>query len=130
VDGSGLLGRDGRVRIGEVRRELEPRLHPIQRFRQLLFRPRLGFGWPLWVDAPSFDIGDHVRVKDVDAPGDEAQLLDACAAIARHRLDPTRPLWELWLLPGLSEGRVGVYFRLPSRLRRRRRGTGRLRGAP
>jgi diacylglycerol O-acyltransferase / wax synthase len=112
VDGSTLLDRDGRVRIEEVCRNLEPRLHGIPRFRQLLFRPRLGFGWPLWVDAPSFDIADHVRVKDVETPGDEAELLDACSAIALHRLDPTRPLWELWLLPGLADERVGVYFRL------------------
>jgi diacylglycerol O-acyltransferase len=112
VDGRALLDPDGRVRIQEVCRNLEPRLHAIPRFRQLLFRPRLGFGWPLWVDAPSFDIADHVHIKDVEPPGDEPQLLDACSAIARHRLDPARPPWELWLLSGLSEGRVGVYFRL------------------
>src|SRR4249919_357017 len=71
VDGTGLLDRGGRVRIEEVRRKLEPRLH-LPRFRQLLFRPRLGFGWPLWIDAPSFDIAHHVRVKELGAPGDEA----------------------------------------------------------
>jgi diacylglycerol O-acyltransferase len=112
VDGGTLIDRTGRVLIEEVRRNLEPRLHAIPRFRQLLFRPRRGFGWPLWVDAPSFDIADHVLVKEIEPPGDEARLLDACSAIARHRLDPARPLWELWLLPGLPEGRVGVYFRL------------------
>lgn len=112
ADGTDLLDHDGGLRIEEVRRKLEPKLHPIPRFRQLLLRPRLGFGWPLWIDAPSFDIAHHVRVKELEAPGDEARLLEACAAIARRRLDPARPLWELWLLPGLSEHRVGVYFRL------------------
>jgi WS/DGAT/MGAT family acyltransferase len=112
LDGEGLLEPDGRVRIEEVRRVLEPRLHRIPRFRQLLCRPRLGLGWPLWVDAPSFDIADHIRVHTVNAPGDEAQLLQACQELARRKLDPTRPLWELWLLPGLQERRVAVYFRL------------------
>ena len=40
LDGTGLLDRDGRIRIEEVRGKLEPRLHQIPRFRQLLFRPR------------------------------------------------------------------------------------------
>ena len=112
LDGTGLLDRDGRVRIETVRRHLEPRLHAIPRFRQLLVRPRLGLGWPLWVDAPSFDIADHVRVHAVDPPGGEAQLLHACEELSRRRLDPARPLWELWLLPGLPERRVGALVRL------------------
>ena len=29
-----------------------------------------------------------------------------------RRLDPARPLWELWLLPGLPDRRVGAYLRL------------------
>lgn len=85
LDGAGLLDRDGRVRIEAVRRQLEPRLHLVPRFRQLLYRPRLGLGWPLWVDAPSFDLADHIRVHTLAAPGDQAQLLQACQDLARRR---------------------------------------------
>ena len=112
LDGTRLLDRDGRVRVDAVRRHLEPRLHLVPRFRQLLYRPRLGLGWPLWVDAPSFDLADHVRVHPVAKPGDQAQLLQACQELARPRLDPALPLWELWLLPGLPQGRVGAYLKL------------------
>jgi WS/DGAT/MGAT family acyltransferase len=112
LDGTGLLDRDGHVRAEEVCRHLEPRLHLVPRFRQLLYRPRLGLGWPLWVDAPSFELRDHVRVQPLGAPGDEVQLLRACQDLARRRLDPARPLWELWLLPGLPEGRVGALLRV------------------
>ena len=112
LDGASLLDRDGRVRIEDVRRQLEPRLHLVPRFRQLLYRPRLGLGWPLWVDASSFDLADHIRVHEVDPPGDETQLLEACQELARRRLDPARPLWELWLLPGLPERRMGAFLRL------------------
>jgi hypothetical protein len=52
LDGTSLLDHDGRVRIEAIREQLEPRLHLVPRFRQLLYRPRLGLGWPLWVDAP------------------------------------------------------------------------------
>jgi WS/DGAT/MGAT family acyltransferase len=112
LDGASLLDRGGQVRIEAVRDQLEPRLHLVPRFRQLLYRPSLGLGWPLWVDAPTFDLADHVRVHSVPAPGGEAQLLAACQDLAARRLDPARPLWELWLLPGLPDRRVGAYLRL------------------
>jgi diacylglycerol O-acyltransferase len=112
LDGTSLLDPDGHLLIEVVRRQLEPRLHLVPRFRQLLYRPRRGLGWPLWVDAPSFDLADHLRVHALGAPGDETQLLRACAELARRRLDPTRPLWELWLLPGLPQRRVGALLRL------------------
>jgi WS/DGAT/MGAT family acyltransferase len=112
LDGTSLLDRDGRVRSEAVRARLEPRLDLVPRFRQLLYRPRLGLGWPLWVDAPRFDLHDHLRVHPVAAPGGQAQLLQACQELAGRRLDPARPLWELWLLPGLPDRQVGAYLRL------------------
>jgi WS/DGAT/MGAT family acyltransferase len=111
-DGASLLDRGGRVRIQAVREQLEPGLRLVPRFRQLLYRPRLGLGWPLWVDAPTFDLADHIRVHPVAAPGGQAELLAACQELAERRLDPARPLWELWLLPGLPDRRVGAYLRL------------------
>ena len=113
LDGASLLDPGGRVRIEAVRTRLEPRLHLVPRFRQLLYRPSLGRGWPLWVDAPTFDLADHIRLRPVAAPGGESELLAACQELAERRLDPARPLWELWLLPGLPDRRV----------RRRRRST-------
>ena len=113
LDGTSLLDDEGRVRVDAVRRHLEPRLHLVPRFRQLLYRPRRGRGWPLWVDAPSFDLADHVRVHPVAAPGDQGQLLRSCQQLARRPFDPARPLWELWLLHGLAHGNVGVLFRRP-----------------
>jgi WS/DGAT/MGAT family acyltransferase len=112
LDGARLLDPDGRIRIEAIRRHIEPRLHLVPRFRQLLYRPRRGLGWPLWVDAQSFDLADHVRIHPLAAPGDQTQLLQACEQLRRRRLDPSRPLWEAWLLPGLPEGRVGLYLRV------------------
>src|SRR5829696_2515150 len=112
VDGARLLDGDGRVRIDEVRRQVEPRLHLLPRFRQILHRPPRGLGWPLWVDAQSFDLADHIRVFPLPASAGETQLLEACEELRRRRLDPTRPLWEMWLLPGLAQRRVGLYLRM------------------
>jgi WS/DGAT/MGAT family acyltransferase len=112
LDGRRLLDADGRLLIEPVRDEIRRRLHRVPRFRQLLYRPAFGLGWPLWVDAPSIDVAQHVRVLPLRAPADEAQLLLACEQLRQRRLDRSRPLWELWLLPGLPDGRVGLFMRL------------------
>src|SRR5262249_18542134 len=112
LDGASLLDLRGPVRIDAIPEQLEPRLHLVPPSRLLLYRPRPGLGWPLWVDAPAFDLADHIRVHPVAVPGGQAQLLAACQDLAARRLDPARPLWELWLLPGLPDRRMGVYLRL------------------
>ena len=112
LDGGRLLDADGRFRIETAREEIGRRLHLAPRFRQVLYRPRFGLGWPLWVDAPAIDLADHVGVLPLGAPADEATLLLACEELRHRRLDPSRPLWEMWFLPGLPDGRVGLFMKL------------------
>src|SRR6266511_619786 len=112
LDGSRLLNPDGRFRIEAVRQAIEARLHLVPRFRQRLSVPRRAFGPPLWVDAPAFDLTDHVQVARVTAPGDEAALLHAVEDLRRRRLDRYRPLWEMWFLPGLPNKRVGMFVKM------------------
>jgi diacylglycerol O-acyltransferase / wax synthase len=111
LDGSALIDTDGRFRIEAVREAVAGRLHLVPRFRQLLYVPPQELGGPLWVDAPAFDLADHVRVFQLPAPGTEAQLLLAVERLRRQRMDRSRPLWEMWFLPGLTEGRVGLFMR-------------------
>ncbi|HEX2498965.1 MAG TPA: wax ester/triacylglycerol synthase family O-acyltransferase [Actinomycetes bacterium] len=112
LDGSKLIDADGQLRIQQVRDAIGSRLHLVPRFRQALHIPRRGLGWPLWVDAASFDIAEHVRVCWIPTPGDETQLLLTTERLRRRRLDRSRPLWEMWLLPGLAGGRVGLYMKV------------------
>jgi diacylglycerol O-acyltransferase / wax synthase len=62
LDGTSLLEPSGRLRIEAVREAIGARPHLFPRFRQVVEVPRRGLGGPLWVDAASFDLGDHVRV--------------------------------------------------------------------
>jgi diacylglycerol O-acyltransferase / wax synthase len=112
LDGRRLLDADGRFRIETAREQIGRRLHLVPRFRQRLHRPRFGLGWPLWVDAPSIDLADHVGVLALEAPADEATLLLACEELRSRRLEPSRPLWEMWFLPGLPDGRVGLFMKV------------------
>ena len=112
LDGSGLTDADGRLRIELARLAIARRLDLVPRLRQVISRPGFGLGGPLWADAEAFDLANHVRVRTLAGPADDAALLDACESLRRTPLDWSRPLWELWLLPGLSGGRVGMFFRL------------------
>ena len=87
------------------------RLHLVPRLRQRVLRPRRGLGGPIWVDDATFDLGDHVKVRPLPAGSADDALLRAAEAIRRTRLDMARPLWEAWLLHGLTGGRVGLFLR-------------------
>ncbi len=112
LNGGRLLDDAGQLRIDSVRDAVERRLHLVSRFRQLIHQPRRGLGGPLWVDAPMFDLTDHVRLLPLEPPAGEAELLAAVEQILRQRLDPAHPLWEMWLLPGLPDRRVGLFVRI------------------
>lgn len=112
LDGRHLVDSDGRFRIETAKRAVESRLHLLPRFRQVLYVPRRGLGGPLWVDAPAFDLSDHVRVERLDPPVDDAELLRAVERLRLRRLDKSRPLWEMWFLTGLPDQRIGLFIRL------------------
>jgi diacylglycerol O-acyltransferase / wax synthase len=112
LDGRRLLDADGRFLIEHAREAIRVRLHLVPRFRQLLYRPSFGLGWPLWVDAPSVDLAKHVRVFPLDAAADESRLLLACEELRHRPLNRSRPLWEMWFLPGLPDRRVGLFMKL------------------
>ncbi len=112
LDGRRLIETGGRFRIEAVQDAVQNRLHLVPRFRQLLYVPRRGLGPPLWVDAPAFDLNDHLRVAQVESPGDETQLLRTTERLRRRRLDRTRPLWEMWFLSGLPDNRIGLFVRM------------------
>lgn len=112
LEGAPLLDAAGRIRIEVVRRAIEGRLALAPRFRQLLYVPPPRLGGPLWVDARTFDLREHLRVYPLEPPGDERQLLAATELLRRRRLNRSRPLWEMWFLPGLAGGRVGMFVRM------------------
>jgi diacylglycerol O-acyltransferase len=103
---------DGRLRLDAVRQELGGRLPLVPRLRQRVLCPRVGGGLPLWVDDPGFDLANHIRAVHLPAPGGQRELLGLCDELCLRLLDRARPLWELWLVTGLAEGRVGLVLKL------------------
>jgi diacylglycerol O-acyltransferase / wax synthase len=105
-------GLSAELDLDTLRAAVARRLHRVPRLRQILNRPRVGLGPPLWIDDPGFDIREHVRLRVVPAPGDEPAVLALCSELNAAPLDRTRPLWEMWLLTGLAGGGSGLLIRL------------------
>ncbi len=68
-------------------------------------------GWPTLIQDDSIDPAQQVfrhRLPD----GSELQtLFDRVCQIHSHRLDRSRPLWEMHVFDGLANDRVGMYFK-------------------
>jgi len=64
-----------------------------------------GLGRPVWVDDPHFNLSYHVRHSALPPPGSDQQLRRTAARIFAQRLDRGKPLWEIWMLEGLSQSR-------------------------
>ena len=87
---------------------VEARLPLVPRYRQRVAEVPGHLANPVWVDDPDFDIAYHLRRNGLPRPGTEAQLLDLVSRLASRPLDRRRPLWEMYLVDGLSHGRVAV----------------------
>jgi WS/DGAT/MGAT family acyltransferase len=81
-------------------------------FRRRLVEVPFRLGHPVWVDDPDFDIDYHVRLAAVPGPGGLRQLADLAGDIAGHQLDRSRPLWEMWVVEGLADGRIGFIAKM------------------
>jgi WS/DGAT/MGAT family acyltransferase len=92
----------------EFRDHIESRLHLVPRFRQKLRFVPFEQGRPVWVDDPHLNLDYHVRQTALPAPGSEEQLRNLAARIFSQQLDRSKPLWELWLVEGLEEGRFAL----------------------
>ncbi len=92
----------------ELVAQIVSRLHLVPRYRQRLAFVPLGQGRPVWVDDPHFNVAFHVRHTGLPAPGGEDELRQLCGRVFSQPLDRARPLWELWLVEGLADGRFAL----------------------
>src|SRR5215207_2557413 len=86
----------------ELLEAIERRLGLVPRYRQRLAFVPFGQGRPRWVDDPHLNLRYHVRSTALPAPGSEQQLKDLAGRVFAQQLDRDKPLWEIWLVDGLS----------------------------
>lgn len=90
---------------GDLVRLIMSKLPQVPRYRQRVRSIPLHLGRPVWSDDPHFQILYHVRHTAIPAPGGDEQLRNLAGRVLAQRLDPAKPLWEMWLVEGLEGGR-------------------------
>jgi diacylglycerol O-acyltransferase len=94
--------------IDEFRKVIDSRLYKLDPFRYELIDIPLKFHHPMWRENCEVDLDYHVRPYRVDSPGGRRQLDDAVGRIASTPLDRSKPLWEMYFIEGLANGRIAV----------------------
>jgi diacylglycerol O-acyltransferase len=98
----------GSVTVDDLRRVVDERLPLLPPFRWRLVEVPFGLDLPYWIEDPDFDLDFHIRETAVAPPGDERQMAELVARIGARPIDRSRPLWELYLVHGLRDGRIGL----------------------
>ena len=81
------------------------KLDTVPRYRQKVRFVPLALGRPVWVEDPHFHLGYHLRHSALPSPGSDEILRRTAARIFAQHLDRNKPLWEIWMIEGLSGNR-------------------------
>jgi diacylglycerol O-acyltransferase len=90
---------------------IEDRISFVPRYRQRLQAVPGRLANPVWIDDPDFDLGYHVRRSALPRPGTPEQLRELVARIVSRPLDRSKPLWEVYVVEGLADGRVALLYK-------------------
>lgn len=93
---------------GDFRDRVAAKLPLVRRYRQVVRTVPLDLGRPVWADDPYFNVGYHLRRTALPSPGGDAELRELVGRVMAQQLDRDRPLWEMWMVEGLSGGRWAI----------------------
>jgi len=102
----------GALTLPRLQNLIAERLPLVPPFRWRLAEVPFDLDYGYWIDDPEFDLEFHVRELALAPPGTDAQLAEQVARIYARPLDRSRPLWELYLIHGLPNGRVAVMSKI------------------
>jgi WS/DGAT/MGAT family acyltransferase len=107
LDAGPLRTEEGGIDFDAIKRLTESVLHRIPRYRQkLAWIP--GEEHAVWVDDAHFNLDYHFRHTSLPRPGTDEQLKRLVARLMEQPLDRSRPLWETWVVEGLSGDRFAT----------------------
>ena len=88
-----------------TKRAILSRIDQLEPYRRRLVTVPFGLDIPYWIEDPEFDIDYHVRHHAVPPPGTPQQLGEVVSRIISRPLDRRRPLWELYVIEGVENGK-------------------------
>jgi diacylglycerol O-acyltransferase len=87
---------------------ISKRISLVPRYRQKIKAVPGHLASPVWVDDSDFDLSYHLRRSALPRPGSDDQLRELTARVQSRPLDRHRPLWEMYLVEGLSDDRFAI----------------------
>ncbi|MEJ7648923.1 MAG: wax ester/triacylglycerol synthase family O-acyltransferase [Nakamurella sp.] len=96
------------ISYDDIVSHIADRISLVPRYRQKVRMVPGRLARPVWVDDDEFDLTYHVRRSALPRPGTDAQLDDLIGRLISRPLDRARPLWEMYIIEGLADGRVAV----------------------
>lgn len=98
-----------RPTIEALRARVSQRLDDVTWCRWRLEAAPLGLSDPHWVEDQDFDIDVHVQaLGKPDEPMSYAAFAELRDALLSQPLDRSRALWQMFLVPRLEDGRIGL----------------------
>ena len=91
-----------------IRDRIASRVPRIPPFRRIVHEVPMRLHHPVWVDDPDFAIEHHVHRAELPGPGSIEQFAHHAASIASVPLDRSRPLWDMTVVEGLADDRIGL----------------------
>jgi WS/DGAT/MGAT family acyltransferase len=91
---------------------IRSRIHQMPPFRQRLLEIPFDLGNPILVDDPDFCVENHLRRIGVPEPGGLRELGEVVGMLAERPLERTKPLWEMWYVDGMQDGRIALVTKL------------------
>ncbi|MBB1022552.1 wax ester/triacylglycerol synthase family O-acyltransferase, partial [Dietzia sp. E1] len=98
--------------FGALRDELSRRITAMPPFRRKLHDSLLNVDHPVWVEDEDFDIDHHLHRVGIPGPGGDHELAELCAHLAGQPIDRSMPLWQMYVIEGLRDGRVAVFAKM------------------
>jgi WS/DGAT/MGAT family acyltransferase len=101
---TGLMAFDEKLEFARLKRDIEDRLLPIDRFRQRVVQSRLPLAKPRWQEDEHFALSAHLRRLALPHPADQGTLQEVVSELMSTPLDYTKPLWQFHYVENYGTG--------------------------
>ncbi len=104
-----LPPRAGADFVEKLAQRLRKSTHAAAPFNRRLVQRR---GIHYWAEDEEFDLEQHFAHTSLPRPGRVRELLEMVSRVHCHNLDRSFPLWQMYLIEGLEDGRFAVYLKI------------------
>lgn len=103
---------DGPIPFEEFVASMTSKMHLIPRYQQIVELTPYNLGYPNWKEDPQFDIRRHIFHVTLEPPGGDAELEALAGRILTELMDRSKPLWDIYIIDGLKDGRGAMIARV------------------